>query len=90
MDKTRRLSTAERKLIERIQKGAIDVVRVTEFLRKKSKAGRKPLPESERRSKMIYVRLSAKELELIQTLARARGLSVSELLRVSVLEESTS
>lgn len=47
----------------------------------KKRKGRPPKPKSERKSKMVRLRISGAEYRKIAAKARAAGLTVSEFLR---------
>jgi len=50
------------------------------------KAGRKPLPESKRRSQQVRIRLSKSELNQFEALAKKHKTNVAESIRIAVAQ----
>lgn len=61
---------------------------ITQSLEVMNKAGRKPLPESERRSKLLNIRVSKAELKQFQALAKKHDTNVAEGIRIAVAQVS--
>ena len=51
----------------------------------KKKMGRPPLPAEKRRGRLVTIRLTAAEAEVMESAAREAGLTMSEFLRLGGL-----
>jgi hypothetical protein len=52
------------------------------------KAGRKPLPESKKRSKLLNIRVSKAELKQFEALAKKHDTNVAQGIRIAVAQAS--
>jgi hypothetical protein len=54
------------------------------------KAGRPPLPKGDAKAVMLRVRVTSEELRAVESLAKAKGQTVSEWLRSKVAEATAA
>lgn len=75
-----------KELQDMIGEGRVDASRVIAFVKEKAKGrtGRPPIPEDERRTVVLQVRITPKEHQALQQAAKKRGVTVAKILREAI------